>query len=108
MSQLLPSASVAVLIAVIEFIGSLLLIGYVVAALVALLRRQGIERVRLLVADGALWALDFKVAATLLKTMTLTTWQALAFFVVIFALRTLLKRAFKWERAQIERSGRRA
>lgn len=104
MSQLLPSVNLSVWIALIDFIGSLFIIGYVVAATVALVRRQSIVRVRLLIADGVLWGLNFKVAATLLKTMTLTTWQTLAFFVVIFALRTLLKRAFTWERAQIERT----
>ena len=101
-SQLpLDAALLTVVIQLIDFAGSLVIVGFVLAALLALARLRVIERARLLIAEGALWGLSFKVAATLLKTITLTNWQAVAFFVVIFALRTLLKRAFSWERMMI-------
>ncbi len=88
-------------IAITDFIGSLLIIGYIVAALVVLLRRRGLLPARLLVAEGALWGLNFKVAATLLKTIVIHTWQELAFFTIIFALRTLIKWVFTWEQKRL-------
>lgn len=88
-------------IALIEFGGALLIVGYTIAACWVLLRNHSIMAARLLVADGALWGLNFKVAGSLLKTITLHTWEQLAFFAIIFALRTLLKWVFTWERARI-------
>jgi uncharacterized membrane protein len=89
--------------ALIEFGGALIIVGYVAAALLALLRRRGIEYARLLVSDGVLWGLSFKVAASLLKTIELHSWQQIATFAVIFALRTVVKRAFTWERSRLVR-----
>ncbi|WP_420596403.1 DUF1622 domain-containing protein [Deinococcus sp.] len=87
----------------IEAVGSLYVLVYVLAALWAL--RQGsrhLTEARLLIADGVLAALNFKVAATLLKTLELQSWQQIAVFAAIFALRTVLKRFFTWERRQLE------
>lgn len=50
----------------IEAAGSALLPGYVGAALPALARRRGLERCRLLLAEGASRSLGFKTAASLL------------------------------------------
>lgn len=90
-------------ILLIELIGSLLLMRYVIAAVILLLRGGNIERVQYLIADGAIIALNFKLAGTLLKTIELKTWQQIAIFSIIFLLRTLLKRLFTWESDQIQR-----
>ncbi|GAA4021497.1 hypothetical protein GCM10022631_39590 [Deinococcus rubellus] len=89
---------------VIGAVGSLVLVGYVLAALWTLLRGRNeanTVKARLTIADGALTALNFEVAATLLKTLDLQIWHQIALFVALFALRTLLKRFFTWERRQI-------
>lgn len=86
----------------IEFVGALLIIAYIVAALVTLARTRDITYARLLVADGVITGLSFKLAGTLLKTIELRTWQQILMFVAIFALRTILKRFFTWERARLE------
>jgi uncharacterized membrane protein len=86
---------------VIEFIGALILVGYVVAALVSLFRTRNIVQARLLVAEGAIMGLSFKLAGTLLRTIELHTWEQILLFVAIFALRTVLKRLFTWEQSRL-------
>lgn len=86
---------------VIEFLGALLIVGYILAALYTLLRTRDIRQARLLVVDGVIYALSFKVAGSLLKTIELHTWQQILIFVAIFALRTVLKRVFMWERTEL-------
>jgi uncharacterized membrane protein len=95
--------SLALWIGLIEFAGALVILGYVVAAIIALLRRRGIEHARLLISDGILWGLSLKVAASLLKTIGLHTWQQIGMFVAVFVVRTVVKRAFTWERANLAR-----
>ena len=90
--------TVAVLI---EAADSALLVGFVLAAAGSVLRGGGPERVRLLMAGGAVLALNFKTGATLLKTLDLPTWDRIAAFAAILALRTALKRAFAAERAAL-------
>ena len=90
--------TVAVLI---EAVGGALLVGFVLSAGAALLRGGGLERARLRVADGAVLALSFKTGATLLKTLDLPTWDRIAAFAAILALRTALKRAFAAEQAAL-------
>lgn len=82
----------------IEAAGSLLLLGYVLAALLAPARRQALDRCRMLLADGAVFSLGFKTAASLLKTLELNTWHQIGTFVAVLALRTALKRAFAAEK----------
>jgi uncharacterized membrane protein len=89
-------------IALIEFVGSLFIVGYVVAAIVSLFRVRSISYARLLVADGVITGLSFKLAATLLKSIIVHTWQQILLFAIIFALRTILKRAFSWEQVKIQ------
>lgn len=94
-------------IPMIEFGGALLIVGYCAAALLTLARSRSLEsvrRARLLVAEGAIWGLSFKLAGTLLKTILLHTWQQIALFAVILALRTLLKRIFLWETRKLDRT----
>jgi uncharacterized membrane protein len=87
---------------IIEFIGALLIVAYLLVALFVLLRTRDILSARLIVADGVITGLSFKLAGTLLKTIELRTWQQILMFVAIFALRTLLKRLFTWERARLQ------
>ena len=89
-------------ILLIELVGSLLLMRYVIAAVILLIRGGKIESVQYLIADGAIIALNFKLAGTLLKTIELKSWQQISIFSIIFLLRTLLKRLFTWESAQIQ------
>lgn len=89
-----------------ELGGSLYLTGFVVAALLALLhgpRATHLERARLLIAQGVILSLSFKVAATLLKLLALQNWHQIGLFAVTLALRTLLKRFFGWEQRQLRR-----
>jgi uncharacterized membrane protein len=81
--------------ALIELAGALIIAAYAVRAGYSLLRGASIEYARLVVANGALAGLNFKVAATLLKTLDLQSWQQISMFAAIFALRFILKRAFQ-------------
>jgi hypothetical protein len=91
------------LASIIEFIGSLLIVGYMLIALVMLARTRNVAAARLLVADGAIAGLSFKLAGTLVKTIVLHTWQQILMFVVIFALRIILKRLFTWESTRLQK-----
>jgi hypothetical protein len=91
------------LASLIEFIGAMLIIGYMLAALVMLVRTRNVTATRLLVADGAIAGLSFKLAGTLVKTIELHTWQQILMFVIIFALRIILKRLFTWERTRLQK-----
>lgn len=85
----------------VELVTNLVMFGYVLAALLALLRGGGMSRARLLVVDGILFALNFKVVATLLRTVEITTWNQIGLFAAVFVLRTLLKRVVNWERREM-------
>jgi uncharacterized membrane protein len=90
----------------IEAAGSLALVAFVVAACLALLRGRGPEAARLLVAEGAVLALSLKTGATLLKTLDLPSWDRIAAFAAVLALRTALKHVFAAERAALAASRR--
>src|SRR5437868_5480868 len=84
----------------IEMGGSLIVVFGCSRALVALLRSRGatavIRHARLIVADAVLWGLSFKVAATLLKTTELRSWEQIGAFAAVLALRTVLKHVLDW------------
>jgi uncharacterized membrane protein len=90
-------------VVVIEMVGSLIIAVYCAAALATLIRsrERGIRMARLLIADGAISGLGFKLAGTLLKTVLLVSWHQILMFTAIFALRTVLKRLFAWERQRL-------
>jgi len=72
-------------ILLIELVGSVLLMRYVIAAIIVLIRgERNIEHAQYLIANGALIALNFKLAGTLLKTIELKTWQQIFTFSIIF------------------------
>ncbi|MBC5805911.1 MAG: hypothetical protein DLM53_03355 [Candidatus Eremiobacter antarcticus] len=88
-----------VAIEVIEFVGTLLVFGHVIAAAWMLIwRKSDVKTARMTVADGALWGLSFEVAATLLKTLPVHSWSQIAMFAAIVAMRTVLKTVFAAER----------
>ena len=93
----MPDDVPGLLIDLIELTGSLLIVGYCVAALVALIRTQDPAKVRVLVIEGALWGLSLKTSASLLKTLEIHTWTQIGAFTAILALRTVLKRVMTWE-----------
>ena len=88
---------------IIEFIGALLIVCYILAALYAVLRGRRIIDAQQIVADGAIAGLNFKLAGTLLKTIVVHSWQQILMFAAIFALRIILKRLFTWERAKLQK-----
>jgi uncharacterized membrane protein len=81
----------------IEFAGALVIVSAIVRAIVSLRRPIDLQRARLIVADGAIAGLSFKVAATLLKTVALQSWQQIAMFAAILALRTVIKTELNWQ-----------
>jgi uncharacterized membrane protein len=87
---------------IIEFIGALIIVAYLLAALATLLYKREVTKARLIAADGIITSLSFKLAGTLLKTIVLHTWQQILMFAVIFVLRTALKRLFTWEQARLQ------
>ncbi|MEW6422732.1 MAG: hypothetical protein AB1511_13555 [Deinococcota bacterium] len=92
----------AVLRLAVELVTNLVLFGYIAAALLALLRGGGsITRAQRLVVDGVLFALNFKVVATLLRTLELTVWNQIGLFIAVFVLRSALKRVVIWERREL-------
>jgi len=88
--------------ALIEFVGALLIIGYLLAALLTLLHTREVQLARLQAATGVVTGLSFKLAGTLLKTIQLHTWQQIFMFVAIFTLRIVLKRVFIWEQERLQ------
>jgi uncharacterized membrane protein len=87
----------------IDLVASVVIAGYVVAAMLKLARGGGVDQARLLVAEGAVLGLSFKVAATLLKTLELHSWEQILMFAAIFTLRTILKQVFLWEQQEVRR-----
>ncbi len=88
--------------ALIEFVGALFIIGYLLTALLTLLHTRDVQLARLQGATGAVTGLSFKLAGTVLKTIQLHTWQQIFMFIAIFTLRTLLKRVFIWEQERLQ------
>lgn len=84
----------------IEFGGSIVVVSACLRGLSTVAANRthaGIVRARLLVAEGVIASLGYKMAATLLKTIELQTWRAILMFTAILALRTVIKRVLVWE-----------
>jgi len=75
--------------------------GFVVAALVSLSLGRGVLRARLLVADGVIGGLGVMTAATLFRTIGLSTWRQILMFTLILSLRILLKSLFVGEKQRL-------
>jgi uncharacterized membrane protein len=93
------------LITAIELIGSAVIVFYVLKALAEIARRRPTQLVRLTIAEGIVAGLNFKVAAALLKTVELRTWNQIGLFATVLALRTIVKRLLTWESAHLRRRG---
>jgi hypothetical protein len=79
----------------IEFIGAIIIITAAIKAIFVLLKSRSIEESKICIAAGAITGLDFKLAATLLKMLTLIGWKQIGMFTAIYAIRFVLKKAFK-------------
>ncbi|HEY9856249.1 MAG TPA: DUF1622 domain-containing protein [Stenomitos sp.] len=100
---MLDALGLSTWVALVEFTGGLLIAGYCLVGLGLLLRTLRPQEARLVVANGALLGLSFKLAAALLNAIGTPTWEHLARLAVIFALRTLLGRVFAWEQGRLRR-----
>ena len=87
----------------LELATALLLTGYVLMSLAALVRTWDPDAVRPRLAEGILLALSVLAAGVVLKTIMLTSWEHMAWFAVVVAFRTLLKHVFTFE--AVRRSG---
>lgn len=85
----------------IELLGNLVIAFYVLRALKALCQRASPEEARLLVAEGAVNGLSFKLAATLLKTLMVHSWLQIQMLAIIVSLRILLKSLFTHQKARL-------
>ena len=90
--------------AVFEAIGALFVGVFSLRAFVCLFQRRGLVAARLLVAEGAIWALSFMVAATLIKMILLNTWMQIGVLAATLTLRTVMKRLFTWEESRLRQS----
>lgn len=80
-------------IVLIELLGSVVIVAFCVRGLALVVLERRPYQVHHALSQGVLWGLDFKLAATLLKTLELTSWHQIAMFGLVLALRTLLKRS---------------
>lgn len=97
--------SFSILVAIIQLIGILILTGYIIAAVVALIPKCQVAQARLLVAEGVITSLSFIVSAALLRTISLQSWEQILVFSVTLSLRTFLKKLFVWEKVRIRKEG---
>lgn len=92
---------VALLAALIEFGGAIIIAVAVARALTGLVTGRSIGHARLTVIAGSLSALGYKSAATLLKAIELGSWHGIGAFAAIFALRTVIKQMLVWEQGRL-------
>ena len=85
----------------IEFAGAIVIVAACLRAIAVIVKtlgtRSGVIAARLSIAEGVVAALGLKMAATLLKTLELRSWNAICLFAAIFVLRTFIKTALAWE-----------
>lgn len=86
---------------IIDLVGAVVIVGYVLVALIALVRGRSVADARLLVAEGAVFGLSFKLAGPLLMTLELHTWEQILMFGTVLILRTILKSLFTWEKQRL-------
>lgn len=87
----------------IELAAAIVVSWHAVDALIGIVRGQGSDRARRVIAEGVLAALSFSVAGTLLKTIALNSWVDIRTFAFVLVLRTALKKVFQVEGRAIER-----
>jgi hypothetical protein len=79
----------------IEIVSSVIIFGYCAAGFAFFISGKDGFTIKTLVANGTLLGMNLKLVGALLKTIELQTWNQLAVFVVIFALRTIIKKVFR-------------
>ena len=89
------------LIALIEFGGALIVAAYCALAAWSVLRERTPGNARRLVATGSLMGLNFKLAATLLKTVFVVRGSQIGMLAFVIGLRTVLKWTFVRERGRL-------
>lgn len=87
---------------IVELLAAVVIVVHAGRAVRALFAAGGLDRARLIIADGVLAALGFSLAATLLKVIGLQQWTQIRTFATVFVLRTLLKQVFLHERTSVE------
>jgi uncharacterized membrane protein len=98
----------ALAVGLIELAGAVVITLYAARALLQVARGASVRRARLTVAEGVVMGLSLKVAAALLKTIELRTWEQLGMFAVVLTIRLVVKALLNWEIQQLERGSRRA
>ena len=78
----------------IDSASALIILGYCAIAFITAVRSGSPAEAHGLVARGALLGMSIKLVGTCLKTIQLQTWNQIGLFLVIFALRFILKRIF--------------
>ena len=89
----------------IELAAAMVVAWHAIDALAGIVRGQGSDRARRVIAEGVLAALSFSVAGTLLKTIALNSWVDIRTFAFVLLLRTALKKVFQAERKGMEQRG---
>lgn len=78
----------------IEIFSSAIIFGYCCAGLIVLATKRDRLMTQTIVAKGVLLGMSLKLVGALLKTIELRTWDQIGIFVVIFALRMIIKKVF--------------
>jgi hypothetical protein len=81
----------------IDSVSALVILAYCAIAFITAVRSGSPAEAHSLVARGALLGMSIKLVGTCLKTIQLQTWNQIGLFLVIFALRVILKRIFQAE-----------
>ena len=101
MSQLEVLSWITHLVVIIEMVGAIILCAYLLQSLFQSLRHwHELEYAQVIAANGVVIALDYKLAATVLKTLALNGWQQIAAFVAILSIRIIVKRQMAWQMAK--------
>lgn len=87
----------------IEAVSAFVIVAYCVGGCYVLATTRDIRKTQLIVAHGALLGMTIKLIAALLAVIQLRTWDHIALFACVIALRTILKKAIKLEMRRTER-----
>lgn len=91
-------------VTVIDFAGAVIVLVYCVLGIGVVLRERDPAKARRLVAMGAISGLTFKLAATLLHTLVVTSWSQVGMLAIVVVLKTVLKWTFARERERLPES----
>jgi uncharacterized membrane protein len=98
----------ALAVGLIELAGAVVITLHAARGLAQVARGASVRGARLTVAEGVVMGLSLKVAAALLKTVELQSWEQLGMFAVVLTIRLVVKALLNWEIQQLERGSRRA